>query len=74
MQNNPAGVATQIAAYLNTPDQAPVIEASLRTGSLERSGAGLVRTQLSETGWTENQTETFLRLCGPTMQRFGYEL
>ncbi len=71
MQDNPGKVALKISNYLNAPHQAPAIEASLRTGSLERTGAGIGCTQLAETGWSQEQTATFLRLCRPTMQRFG---
>ena len=74
MQNNPTETASRIAEYIGTPDTAPALAASLSSGRLERTGAGIGRTRLADTGWGPLQIQRFIDVCGPAMERFGYEM
>ena len=73
MLRDPEEVAERIGRYLGETGAAAAICASLRLGSRERTGAGIGRATLEETGWSTQECETFLRLCGPTMRMFGYD-
>lgn len=70
----PESVASNVARYLDCPENAERMTRSLKTGSRERTGAGIGRTKLADTGWTEEQTSQFRLLCGPTMLRWGYKM
>jgi hypothetical protein len=72
MLDMPEAVAARVAAYLAAPDKAAAIAASLRAGKTEQTGAGLGRMTLAETGWTEAEKAVFSRICGATMEQFGY--
>jgi hypothetical protein len=72
MMEAPGDVAAELAAYLEVPEKAEAIAASLKTGKQELTGAGLTNATLADTNWTEEQIAIFTRLCGRTMERFGY--
>jgi len=72
MLSEPHNVADRLSAYLEVPEKADGIATSLSKGTSERTGAGLGRPMLAETGWTAEQIAIFRRICGPTMERFGY--
>jgi hypothetical protein len=74
MESAPEMVAGLLAEYLEAPEQREALADSLRDGSLERTGAGVGRSRLSQTDWDANKILTFTRICGPTMTRFGYEM
>ena len=74
MLSNPDLVAKHLAEYLQVPRLEDGIRESLRSGSRERTGAGLGRETLAETGWSPEQINMFRRLCGRTMEEFGYPL
>jgi hypothetical protein len=72
MLANPGKIAGTVADYLGLPDQAQAIADSLKEGSMERTGAGVGKTERSQTGWTPEQLKKFDEICGPAMQVFGY--
>jgi hypothetical protein len=72
MLANPGRVAKIIADYVGLPDKAIAISDSLKEGSLERTGAGIGKTERSQTDWTPEQLKKFDEICGPAMQAFGY--
>ena len=72
MEADPAEVGKRIASFLDVPDKADAIEASLANGSLERTGAGRGRMFLEQTGWNDRQVDDFIRICGPAMNRLEY--
>jgi hypothetical protein len=72
MLDSPERVATALAEYIGVPDSAQVIGQSLRAGSRERTGAGVGKTSVQQTGWTAEQIKTFERICGPAMRAYGY--
>jgi hypothetical protein len=71
MLDKPQEIAGKLAAYLGVPDKAQAIGASLAVGVTERTGAGLGRLTLEDTGWTAEQKAVFVKLCGKTMDRIG---
>ena len=72
MQDQPDATAAAIATYLDAPSHAARIADQLRAGRREQTGAGVGRTRLADTGWTPEERAIFLRICGPTMRRYGY--
>jgi hypothetical protein len=72
MQDQPDATAAAIATYLDAPSHAARIADQLRAGRREHTGAGVGRTRLADTGWTPEERAIFLRICGPTMRRYGY--
>jgi len=63
----PEATAARVAAYLGAPEMERAIGASLAAGRTELTGAGLGRTRLTETGWSEAQKADFERICGAAM-------
>ena len=74
MLTDPTSVAASIASYLDVPEKKKGISNSLGSGSRERTGAGVGRTALSQTGWSIEQIDRFQRICGPMMEAFSYKL
>lgn len=74
MLSDPASVAAAIAAYLQRPDLADAIAASLCVGTREKTGAGIGRSTLADTSWSDFEIQQFREYCGPTMARWGYRL
>jgi hypothetical protein len=75
MLEKPERAAAIVAEYLGLPaDIEKKIEASMRDGTLERTGAGIGRNTLEATGWSGDQIVTFRKVCGQTMADFDYEL
>lgn len=74
MLNDPEKVARQVSDYLGKPEKVEAIVNSLKVGSRERTGAGLHRDTFRETGWSDEQIKVFKRICGPTMERLGYDV
>jgi hypothetical protein len=72
MQEDPAGVAKALADYVGIPGCAEGICKSLKTDSLERTGAGVGQSDRLKAGWTPAQIAMFERICGPAMRAFGY--
>ena len=72
MLERPDQVGAALASYLEEPSLVTNLALSLRKGSTERTGAGIGRQSLAETGWSPDQMNRFRRLCGPTMDKFGY--
>lgn len=72
MLESPGLVANTIAEYIGIPECSAKICESLRTGSLERTGAGVGQTDHRQVSWTPEQVAVFERLCGPAMRAFGY--
>jgi hypothetical protein len=72
MLEAPGRVAAVLAEYIGVPDSADLICQSLKTGSLELTGAGVGKTDFTQVGWTPEQVRIFERVCGPTMRAFGY--
>ena len=70
MLEKPHEVGASIAGYIGSPDMGPAIGASLTSGSRERTGAGVGKTSLSETDWTEQQVAFFCRVCEPVYDLF----
>lgn len=74
MLTGPAAVARQIALYLDMPERVHDLTRSLTSGRLERTGAGVGRHLLHQTGWDETQITIFRQICGPVMTAFGYDM
>ena len=72
MLEAPDRVAKTLAEYIGLPGCADAICQSLKTDSLERTGAGAGQTDRLRAGWTSEQIATFEKICGPAMQAFGY--
>jgi hypothetical protein len=72
MLDAPDDVAKTLAEYIGIPECADRICQSLKTGFLERTGAGAGHTYRRRGGWTSDQIAAFERICGPAMQAFGY--
>ena len=68
----PDRVAKTLADYIGLPDCADRISQSLKTDSLERTGAGDGQSDRLRAGWTSEQVAAFEKLCGPAMRAFGY--
>lgn len=74
MLESPETVGAALAAYLSIPGKDNSLVESLRRGCRERTGAGIGRATLADTGWSNSQIEQFRSICGPTMVEFGYML
>jgi hypothetical protein len=75
MLDDPENVARSLASYLNLESTSEIALAeSLRTGSRERTGAGIGRTTLESTGWSPAQVKQFREICGPMMAECNYPL
>jgi hypothetical protein len=75
MLEKPRQAADLIADYLSLSGEARTqIAASLDNGTLERTGAGIGRSTLGSTGWTEDQMGFFRSVCGTAMAEFNYAL
>jgi hypothetical protein len=74
MLADPDAVAERLAAYIGCPDSARQLGLSLGSGSREKTGAGIGRTTLAQTGWSADQIRQFRHICGPTMEAFGYPM
>jgi len=74
MARNPTLVAEQLANYLGRGDLQPGILRSLSSEFLERTGAGLEKTLLSDSGWTQSEMNTFREICEPMAELFNYPL
>jgi len=72
MLEAPDRVAAMIAEYIGVPESAEPICESLRTGSRERTGAGVGKTDRHQVGWTSEQIKVFEKICGRAMREFGY--
>jgi len=68
----PDRVAKTLAEYIGIPECADRIAQSLKTDSLERTGAGAGQTDRLRAGWTSDQVAAFEKLCGPAMRAFEY--
>jgi hypothetical protein len=74
MLADPAETAQRLASYLEVKQSEAEIAASLRSGALERTGAGIGRSTLSSTGWSGLQIRRFREICGPMMSQCGYAM
>lgn len=74
MLERPSEVARRIADFIELSSAAKGIAASLGAGSLERTGAGLRRSTLAESGWDDAMKGIFRRVAGPAMTANGYTL
>jgi hypothetical protein len=74
MLERPEVVARDLARFLESPAIAGPITASLRSGSHERTGAGIGKATFSSTGWSADQIDCFRTVCGPVMVRLGYAM
>lgn len=74
MLANPEDVGRTVTDYLGVPEVGEMVGGNLRNGSYEKTGAGIGRSTLAQTGWTEAQSRTFQRLCGNAMALSGYEM
>lgn len=72
MLHSPECAADRIAAYLGVPENADAIATSLKAGKRERTGAGLGKTALTDTGWSDQDIAAFRQICGSVMERWGY--
>ncbi len=72
MASQPDHVAESIAEFLGAPASAPAITAMLRTGFRERTGAGLGKTRLADTDWSDFEITQFRTYCADAMARWGY--
>ena len=72
MLESPDRVAKTLAEYIGIPECADRICQSLKTDSLERTGAGGGQTDRLRAGWTPEQVAAFEKHCGPAMQAFAY--
>jgi hypothetical protein len=72
MLEAPERVSKVLADYIGIPGCADGICKSLRTDSLERTGAGAGQSDRKRTGWTPEQIAAFETICGPAMRAFGY--
>ena len=74
MLSKPHQVADRLAAYLEMPTIAAALAKSLEIGSRERTGAGIGRSSLAQTGWSAEQVRRFRAICGAAMAEVGYEM
>jgi hypothetical protein len=72
MLEDPGRVAVMLAEYIGAPDSADLLCQSLKTGSRERTGAGIGKKDYVQAGWTKDQISVFEKNCGPAMRAFGY--
>ncbi|MBV1797732.1 hypothetical protein [Siccirubricoccus sp. G192] len=70
----PAEIAAMISGYLGRADAAGALHAALTTHAMERTGAGIGRNRLRDTGWAPEELAAFTERCGPMMRAFGYEM
>ena len=70
----PELVAKHLTEYLQVSHLEDSVKDSLRSGSRERTGAGLGRQTLADTGWSPEQISSFRKICGRTMEEFGYAI
>ena len=73
MIESPERVAKALAEYISVPESADRISQSLKTESMERTGAGVGQSASLRTGWTLDQVAAFERICGPVMRIYGYK-
>lgn len=74
MLDDPDSVANKVSSYLNVADRGDSIVQFLRSGTRERTGAGIGRSRLSQTDWPADKIQRFKQICGPMMEAFSYEL
>jgi hypothetical protein len=72
MLDQPKLIAKKVAGLLGRPRAEAEIAASLEAAAPERTGAGIGRTTLASTGWTEKEIEIFREVCTPAMEANGY--
>jgi hypothetical protein len=73
----PGEVAGKLASFLGLGSEAR--ERMQRTFARDRpqeteAGSSMRVLDIRDTGWTAQQREIFLRLCGPEMDHYGYRL
>ena len=73
MLAQPNAVAHQLGLYLGV-EWTLALGASLRLGERERTGAGIGRAKLAETGWTDIEIRQFREICGDVMAESGYSM
>ena len=76
LANRPTNIARAVASLLGLDaDELATLSEVLRVNRPQRTGErfGAV-TPLSNTGWTEDQRDIFLEVCGPMMDSFGYSI
>lgn len=67
------GVAGRVGALLHLTEEEIALVANRLRGARPQTTSEIARyTALSDTGWTEEQSNLFTRICGPTMERSGY--
>jgi len=74
MQNSPEKVGAAIADYVGLPQHGASIARSLASNARERTGAGLGRSRLADTGWSPAQIGRFREICGPAAKAFSYDI
>jgi hypothetical protein len=73
MLTAPGGVAMEIAEYIGDFTAAEPLAERLAKGTRERTGAGIGRGALEDTGWSEHEREVFRRTCSYAMNLAGYK-
>ncbi len=73
MLEAPERVAKSLAEYINIPESADRICQSLKTESMERTGAGVGQTDRLKAGWTSEQVTVFEKICGRAMRAYDYK-
>lgn len=75
MAKNPEGTAAKLAGLLDlTSSQAEALRNSLRDCHPELTSSSFAPESLEETGWSKDQRNFFLTMCGPSMQSYGYPI
>lgn len=74
MLEEPAEVSRRVADFLGLPEIAGALGQSLEHVDFERTGSGIGRTRLAETGWSDSRIAEFRRICGPVMEECGDQL
>jgi hypothetical protein len=77
MVSRPNEAAKVLGAFLQLGrEEQLALEATFRSGRPQQTAQGTAERKLplAESGWTEEQQNEFLRVCGPEMSEYGYAL
>jgi Sulfotransferase family len=76
LQNATEQVSQDIADHLGVPDKGKALAEFFITQRVQGSSTHdpKKRLQLADTGWPDKDKDLFKKICGPMMDRFGYEM
>jgi hypothetical protein len=76
LTNSARATAEKICLHLNRPEKAAALEEFFGQQQEDRLSTHdwRLRLNLSDTDWSDKEKAHFRKVCGPNMERFGYEM